>query len=150
MIRFRWVLDANIVYKAAKENSEAVILLLEIELHDGLGLDHEQAIDKEYGPALEQHPTVGGWFWRMVTEGRAKRFDSEIPTECEKCFHKMKFHNDDWKYVGVAMRTEDHLIVTEDLGEHDFCQKICDYLKMTYDTHVLCLAEACEKAKSGT
>lgn len=145
----RWVLDANILYSAAGEDSHAVLLLLSIKVHDRLGLDEEWAIDKEYGPALE-HPIVGDWFWSMYNEGRCKRYASDLPTDCEKEFRKQKFHNDDWKYVGVAMRTEDRLVVTEDLGEHDFCPTICDYLKKTFDMRVLCLEEACKRAQSET
>jgi hypothetical protein len=145
--RFCWVLDANVVYRA-REDYEALLLLVEIQLHDTLALDMAREIDDEYSPALQGDSTIQGWFYRIITDGRFERHDSTLPQDCQKRLRQLKFHDDDWKYVGVAMRTRDHVIVTEDRGDHDFCPDVCSYLAHGYRVCTLCVHDACRKARS--
>jgi hypothetical protein len=148
-IRFRWVLDANVLYAASAENATALVLLMSIQLSDGLGLDEEHRIDGEYEQALTQHPLVRQWFHRMYVDGRCNRYAGNLPSACAKALRKRKFHKNDCKYVAVALQTENRLLVSTNTRAHHFDPTVCRYLRTSHDLEVLCLADACERATAG-
>jgi hypothetical protein len=147
-IRFWWVLDANVLYAASNEDPTALVLLLRIQLDDGLGLDHEHRIDHEYRGALDKHPAVSHWFHRMYVDGRCRRYPANLPPACLKRLRRLKFHDDDDKYVAVALQTAHRLLVTTNLKERHFGPAVCDYLRTTHGVDVMCPADACARARA--
>jgi ABC-type antimicrobial peptide transport system ATPase subunit len=104
-------------------------------------LDTENKIMEEYYKYIKPRTFVSRWWDRMVRDkGQISLFSNSLPGKHRgHLLHKLHFDESDIKFVGVARRTKDNLLVSED---SDYNSAVRDYLKETLGIQVLCPREA--------
>lgn len=114
----------------------------------GIAMDIQGKIEKEYELPRQQIAVIGLWFSHLQSiEGKICRLDSRVFNKNRrKLRESLHFHDDDMVYVGVACKTPDKLIVSEDRSSGDFDECVCQYLNEALGITVLHIAEACDKA----
>ena len=93
-----------------------------------LCLDHEGDIYDEYEPYIKPRTHVFWWWYRMMGQVGHLCYQSNKLAERHerRLVDKLQFDNDDIKFVGVASRSIDKIIVSGDSG---YGQNVCKYLK---------------------
>ena len=64
---------------------------------------------------------------------------TQLPNRYEQALIGMKFDRSDLPFVGVAYRSEDKLLVSED---SDYTPQVCNYLQQQLQIKVLSLPQA--------
>lgn len=143
-----WVVDACVLYEVSKGNLQAFDFLLALLKRHGLALDQGWIIQGQYTPVLYRDAFLKSWFTHLNdTPGKIQWFASDVSSRHRKqLVQSLGFHDDDLVYIGVALRTPDKLVVSEDREPGDFDDPVCQYLEQNFSISVLCIAEACEKA----
>jgi len=85
------------------------------------------------------------WLKRL-RDRKATIFRSgKLPSVHERALLRMNFDRSDLPFVGVAHRSKDKLLVSED---SDYTQQVCDYLQQQLQVKVLSLPQALEIAEN--
>ncbi len=149
----RWVVDACVLYQAAKSNLDAVGFLCAIRERHGIALDQEGVIEDQYSCLIRetslQNSFVKEWFIDLNDRPCGiYRYASRVPSSNKQHLcHSLGMRDDDLVYVGVACQTVDKTIVTEDLGPGDFGPSACQYLEEKLNIAVMPIVEAYKKAQ---
>jgi hypothetical protein len=142
----QWVVDTWVLEKCGEAHDPASLkalqLLSRILEKDMLCLDLEGDILKEYLPHMKPRTHVATWWAEMRKQNSKWAFHSQkLPNAFEQnLVHRLSFDPADLKFVGVAHKTHDHLIASED---SDYSSNICNYLYNVMSIRVICLADAC-------
>lgn len=141
-----WVIDTWVLEKCNDTADVICIkaseLLISILNRDTLCLDIEGEIQAEYYRHISSRTFVAQWWGEMLKRNDKFLFfpNKLVRKHRNNLLNKLHFHNDDIKFVGVANKTRDHLLVSED---SDYCVNVCKYLFDELSVRVLCLTEAC-------
>lgn len=136
----QWVVDTWVLVKCGETNEPiclgAVSFLFRILKRDMLCLDFEGEILKEYNKYFAPHTHVSRWWDEMVKHGHKFAWRSNKLNEKHRhnLINKLGFDKSDIKFVGVAEKTNDRLLVAE---ESDYCKGVCDYLERNLSIKVL-------------
>jgi len=126
-----WVVDTGILVTGSDAYNDLCIKalrLLDSILTSGyLALDHEDGIRDEYGPYVRPGTHAAMWWSQMARLGRFVFYSGKLPRRVSEQLTRLKFDTDDWKFLGVASRTQSHFLVAE---ESDFWKDDVDlYIK---------------------
>lgn len=93
-----------------------------------LCLDTEEDIDKEYDPYIKPRTYLFWWWNRMTGQvGHLCRKSNTLAGRHErKLVNTLHFDSDDIKFVGVASKSRDKIIVS---GDSDYNETVCSYLQ---------------------
>ena len=142
----QWVIDTWVIQKCNETDQatclEAIQLLIRILNKDALCLDFEGEILAEYYGHIKPRTYVARWWEEM------RRYTNKFAYFSGKLGRRhvlnlvtnLHFDRSDTKFVAVAHRTQDHLIVSED---SDYSTEVCDYLLSELSVKVLSLHNAC-------
>lgn len=127
----QWVVDTWVLEKC-NDNSDTnclvcVAFLSMLLIKDKLCLDFEKDIEKEYWGHIRPRTWLSKWWEKMVREkGHLYYWSSYLPDKHrENLVNKLKFHDDDIKFIGITARSKDKLLVS---GDSDYNTKVCNYL----------------------
>lgn len=99
-----------------------------------LCLDPEGEIYSEYSVHIEPRSFVFQWWQKMIGEdGHLCSWSSKLQEKHkDRLVKKLNFDKDDIKFVGVASRSTDKLLVSGDSGYNpNVCQYLTDNLEIT-------------------
>jgi hypothetical protein len=103
-------------------------------------LDYEGAILTEYQRYMPRASFAAAW-WSYVSKRKGIVYYSGRLTEAQKrTLRGCRLHDDDWKFVGVATKTSDRLLVSEDSDFWDQAAMAC--LRDDFRLTLLRVAEA--------
>lgn len=127
----QWVVDTWVLEKCNDTDCvdcvDCIDFLTYIRRRGKLCLDHEKEIDSEYSTYIRPRTFLFQWWLKMTGEaGHLCRWSNKLPVKHKhKLVNNLNFDNDDIKFVGVASRSTDKIIVS---GDSDYNQKVCQYL----------------------
>jgi len=122
----------------------AISLLHQIEEHEHcVAVDFKGEISAEYSRYIPARSLVQDWWVSMQQlAGRIYLETGDLAGQhAAQLRNRFRFHDDDVKFVGVASRTADRLLVSED---SDYTVEVKEYLKEELGITVLSLEEALE------
>ena len=128
-----WTVDTCVLAKCSETDSNDCIeclLFLGLVLKSGkLCLDHEGEIEIEYRPYIKKNPLLRRWWYMMIGQvGHISHWSNKVPNRHKnRLLNRLGFHDDDLKFVGVAARSVDKIIVSG--FDSDYCPEVCQYLK---------------------
>lgn len=127
-----WVVDTWVLATCHSVDCDDCLdclkFLTNLESKGKLCLDHEGEIYKEYKPYIRPRTPVF-WWWKRMTEqaGHFSFWSNSLTARHEMgLMGNLKFDNDDIKFVGVASRSKDKIIVSGDSG---YNANVCGYLQ---------------------
>ena len=141
----QWVVDTWVIATCNDASSnkclDCICFLVMILENGTICLDIESKIKEEYGKHIRPRTFVDRWWARMVRErGQICFFSNSLHEKHRRhLLHKLHFDQSDIKFVGVASKTKDRLLVS---GDSDYNGDICDYLSQELGIQVLCPGEA--------
>lgn len=141
----QWVVDTWVIEKCNDFSDDECLycikFLVTILDEDVLCLDVECDIEKEYYRYIKSGTFLSRWWYRMVREkGQVYFFSNKLSSKHERYLvDRLGFDRSDIKFVGVASKTKDNLLVS---GDSDYNEKICDYLCNELAITVMCPAKA--------
>lgn len=102
--------------------------LTNLEREGKLCLDHEGDIFEEYKPYIKPRTPVFWWWYKMIGQvGHLCYQSNSLAGKHERRLVKnLNFDSDDIKFVGVASRSGDKIIVSGDSG---YNANVCRYLQ---------------------
>lgn len=113
-----WVLDSCIIASSnddgCDEYWDCVSLLIKVGNEDGICLDAEGGIEAEYQKHLNSRLTQTWWDKMIHSQGKVHTCSSRLFRRHKEALDKMKFHDDDIKFVGTAFNSPDHKLVSHD------------------------------------
>lgn len=127
----QWVIDTWVLEKCNDFSSGICVdctAFLSAILENGtLCVDVEQEIEDEYYRYIQPRTFLSHWWHRMVREkGQISFFSNKLPNKCKQhLLNNLHFHSDDIKFVAVASKTKDNLLVS---GDSDYNKNVCEYL----------------------
>ena len=141
-----WTIDTWVLYKVDEGNFDALDFLLAVLRHHKVVFDHERHIEQEYQRCLKRtrNRYLEEWFKRLIARKARVFYSSKLPNRHEKALLGMNFDRSDLPFVGVAYRSKDKLLVSED---SDYTQKVCDYLQQQLQVKVSPLSQAIKLAE---
>jgi hypothetical protein len=111
----------------------------------GMLLDAQGLIEAEYRPHMARCTLLQRWWAAMCRTGRVTFVHGKLSAAQRKhLLDDLRFHDDDEKFVAVAARATDSLLVAE---ESDYTADVQRYLKSELRITVVGLAEALEQAR---
>lgn len=128
----QWVVDTWVLEKCNDtDHSDCIdcIDFLTYLLRKGkLCLDSEEEIETEYSGHIKPRTFLFQWWSKIIGEaGHTSRWSNKLPSKHQnKLLNKLSFHDDDIKFVGVASRSTDKIVVT---GDSDYTNTVRTYLK---------------------
>ncbi|MEZ8216915.1 hypothetical protein B0813_000452 [Candidatus Fervidibacteria bacterium JGI MDM2 SSWTFF-3-K9] len=142
-----WTIDTWVLYKVDEGNFDALDFLLAVLRHHKVVFDHERHIEQEYQRCLKRtrNRYLEEWFKRLITRQARVFYSGRLPNRHERALLRMNFDRSDLPFVGVAHRSKDKLLVSED---SDYTQQVCDYLQQQLQVKVLSLPRALEIAEN--
>ena len=141
----QWVIDTWVLAKCcdcdSMEYMDCMSFMAMILENGTLCLDIEGDIEKEYDPYIKPRTYLSRWWERVVWEKHQVYFYSnKLKAKCEiYLIKKLGFDVDDIKFVGVASRTNDKLLMS---GDSDYSEVVCAYLSGELGIIVKCPDEA--------
>lgn len=101
---------------------------------------------REYEICLQRTGSLVLRNWlKRLRDRKAIIFRSgKLPSIHKRTLLRMKFDRSDLPFVGVAYRSKDKLLVSED---SDYTQQVCDYLQQQLQVKVLSLSQALKVAE---
>jgi hypothetical protein len=132
-----WTVDTCVLYKVhEKTDVDALHFLLSVLDKHCVAFDKEGHIWKEYEKCLEKtrDRVLSEWFKRIVRDKRLVWHSGKLAARYKQALLKMKFDPSDLPFVGVASRSKDKLLVSED---SDYTREVCGYLQETLSVRVL-------------
>lgn len=136
----QWVVDTWVLEKCnepADENCLVCVAFLSTFISkDKLCLDFEREIEREYWNYIQPGTWLSAWWEKMINEkGHLCHWSNHLPNRHSRhLLERLKFDNADIKFVGVAARSTDKLLVT---GDSDYNSDICQYLNTNLGVTVL-------------
>ena len=127
----QWVVDTWVLAKSNDADCADCIDCMDFLMHvlrEGkLCLDFEEEIKAEYDRHIKPRTPIFWWWQKMIGQaGHLCFWSNKLSVKHEnRLVNKLKFDNDDIKFVGVASRSTDKIIAT---GDSDYNQKVCEYL----------------------
>ncbi|MEJ7613598.1 MAG: hypothetical protein SQA66_08160 [Candidatus Fervidibacter sacchari] len=142
-----WTIDTWVLYKVDEGNFDALDFLLAVLRHHKVVFDHERHIEQEYQRCLKRtrNRYLEEWFKRLIARQARVFYSGRLPNRHERALLRMNFDRSDLPFVGVAHRSKDKLLVSED---SDYTQQVCDYLQQQLQVKVLSLPRALEIAEN--
>jgi len=142
-----WTIDTWVLYKVDEGNFDALDFLLAVLRHHKVVFDHERHIEQEYQRCLKRtrNRYLEEWFKRLIARQARVFYSGRLPNRHERALLRMNFDCSDLPFVGVAHRSKDKLLVSED---SDYTQQVCDYLQQQLQVKVLSLPRALEIAEN--
>ncbi len=142
-----WTIDTWVLYKVDEGNFDALDFLLAVLRHHKVVFDHERHIEQEYQRCLKRtrNRYLEEWFKRLITRQARVFYSGRLPNRHERALLRIKFDRSDLPFVGVAHRSKDKFLVSED---SDYTQQVCDYLQQQLQIKVLSLSRALEIAEN--
>jgi len=136
-----------VLYKVDEGNFDALDFLLAVLRHHKVVFDHERHIEQEYQRCLKRtrNRYLEEWFKRLIARQARVFYSGRLPNRHERALLRMNFDCSDLPFVGVAHRSKDKLLVSED---SDYTQQVCDYLQQQLQVKVLSLPRALEIAEN--
>ena len=143
-----WTLDANVLYRAADVDLEALELLGRIKREGHLvAFDFGREIQGQYERCFrrcckERRPgieAVQKWF-KYIIGTAAFTTDGALSKKHRTALSTRLCSEKDWVFVAVLSRTESKRLVTQDLS--DFNSNVCSYLRAELAVAVLQTKEA--------
>lgn len=128
----QWVVDTWVLAKCNNTDCgdcvDCMDFLMSVLRRGKLCLDHEEEIEAEYDGHIKPRTPLFWWWQKMIGQaGHFCRWSNKLPVKHEnRLVNKLNFHNDDIKFVGVASRSTDKILVS---GDSDYNQKVCEYLR---------------------
>jgi len=141
-----WTIDTWVLYKVGEGDFDALDFLLAVLRHHKVVFDHERHIEQEYQRCLKRtrNRHLEEWFKRLIARRKRVFYSCRLPNRYEQALIGMKFDRSDLPFVGVAYRSKDKLLVSED---SDYTQQVCDYLQQQLQVKVLSLSQALKVAE---
>jgi hypothetical protein len=135
-----WTIDTWVLYWA-EEDWNALTLLVLIAEHHCILLDQEGHMAREYEICLQRTGSLVLRNWlKRLRDRKAITFRSgKLPSIHKRALLRMKFDRSDLPFVGVAYRSKDKLLVSED---SDYTPQVCNYLQQQLQIKVLSLPQA--------
>ena len=145
-----FTIDTEILKAATDDDDErygqAIGLCEDIAEAHRIGLDHDDAIHREYAPWLNASKYLTKWYWKIRNRGRACFCHGCLPAPHTSCLLEgLKFHDDDLKFVAVAYNSGHGILVAE---ESDYTDAVREYLAQELRVTVFSIRGAREKARS--
>ena len=142
-----WTIDTWVLYKVDEGNFDALDFLLAVLRHHKVVFDHERHIEQEYQRCLKRtrNRYLEEWFKRLIARQARVFYSGRLPNRHERALLRMNFDCSDLPFVGVAHRSKDKLLISED---SDYTQQVCDYLQQQLQVKVLSLPRALEIAEN--
>ena len=142
-----WTIDTWVLYKVDEGNFDALDFLLAVLRHHKVVFDHERHIEQEYQRCLKRtrNRYLEEWFKRLIARQARVFYSGRLPNRHERALLRMNFDRSDLPFVGVAHRSKDKLLISED---SDYTQQVCDYLQQQLQVKVLSLPRALEIAEN--
>lgn len=135
-----WILDCCVLVNCNEENCnhefymDCMKLLIYIKERDGICLDATNQIYNEYFVYIKPNTFLSKW-WKGITrtQGKTHYCSAHLPNKHKAKLSKMKFHKNDYKYVGTAFNSPDQNLVTFDSHYH---AEIVNYLETSCNINV--------------
>lgn len=129
----QWTVDTCVLVKCGDtDDTDCIVcsVFLGQILRDGkLCLDHEGEIEGEYAPYIRANPWLVTW-WYMITRqvGHLAFWSNKLSERHRRrLIEKLDFDDSDIKFVGVAARSVDKILVSG--WDSDYTVAVCQYLK---------------------
>ena len=128
----QWVVDTWVLAKCNDTDCADCIDCMEFLMYvlrrGKLCLDSEGEIETEYDRHIKPRTPLFWWWQKMICQaGHFCHWSNKLSVKHEnRLVNKLKFHNDDIKFVGVASRSTDKILVS---GDSDYNQKVCECLR---------------------
>ena len=135
-----WVVDTWVLAKcndfSCDDCLDCVGFLSNVLINGKLCLDHENEIQDEYLGYIHPMTWLARWWQKMIGEVGHLAWESNKLSNSHSRHLKDKlfFDQNDIKFIGVASRTSDKIIVT---GDSDFNENVCKYLSESLGINVL-------------
>jgi hypothetical protein len=144
-----WVLDEAVKIGSPNYISAQTFLMLVLDRHH-LALDYNNVILTQYQHAVGRCRSQPGrlppewlqkWIAEVIAKGNIYYHDGKVPNKHWKPLlaAPLAFDDDDETFVGVAYRTPDKLLVSE---ESDYSDEVKQYLSEETGIQVLTVLEA--------
>jgi len=142
-----WTIDTWVLYEVDRGDFDAFAFLIDVLRHHKVVFDHERHIEREYQRCLKRtrNRHLEEWFKRLIARQARVFYSGRLPNRHERALLRMNFDRSDLPFVGVAYRSKDKLLVSED---SDYTQQVCDYLQQQFQVKVLSLSRALEIAEN--
>lgn len=141
-----WVIDTYVLYQAADYILTAQHFLTSISLkpQHKVAVDLGRCILRQYEKCFKRTKNKNEFpqkWWRRIkdTSNKLTFRHGKVSNRCNKHLQDLCCHNDDFPFIGVASRTKDKLLVTED---SDYTSEIRKYLKKELLVQVMSIEEA--------
>ncbi len=109
-------IDTNILKKANENDWNCIDVLscLRRNLNSQLVLDHEGGIKEEYKKHIIWGTPSYVWFHEYMNYKKCAFYSGKRTKRLETDLDKINFHKNDRKFIGVAIRSKDKIIISED------------------------------------
>ena len=143
-----WVIDTCVLAVATPTNEQAldaIHFLNEVLRSHCIAVDEQGEIEREYQPYMRWGSIASWWWQKMVGQaGKIWRFDGRLTQHHRQhLLGRLNFDPSDAKFIAVASRTSNRLLVSED---SDYNADVKDYLEKEMDVAVLSLGDALARA----
>jgi len=137
-----WVIDTNVLVDADNVGNDALDFMVQVKHRHQLVLDYEGEIRNEYQKQIMARKIAPNGFvikWLKYMNGRSDKivfYSKTVRKQYAQKYliNKLNFDSNDLKFVGVASRSKDKCLVTEDCSDYDADVK--DYLLSKLDITV--------------
>jgi hypothetical protein len=136
-----WTIDTNVLYKVAEEyDYDALEFLVSVRGKHMVVFDYDGHIMEEYRKCLNKtrNRYLVKWFNKVQGENRCVWYSSSLRSQHKQALLNMKFDPSDLPFVGVASRSKDKLLVSED---SDYTSTVRRYLGDRLNVHVLSIQQ---------
>lgn len=147
-----WVIDTNILYIASNFRPRAKMLqvhhllttIWETPQHK-VAVDSEGKIEAEYKRCFSisngrNEFQCQWWIYIKQIARKTVTYSGNLSNKhTNYLIRRLRFHNDDLPFVGVASKTKDKLLVAE---ESDYTSQVREYLKNNLQVQVMSIEEA--------
>ena len=136
----RWVVDTRVLAKCNDTDCVDCVdctgFLHKLLIEGKLCLDPEEEIVTEYNRYIKPRSYLFWWWHKMIGQaGHLSYCSSKLSIKHKnRLVNDLGFHDDDIKFVGVATRSADKLLVS---GDSDYNQAICEYLMNEFGVRVM-------------
>lgn len=135
----QWVIDTWVLIKSDEprctEYLDCLYFLLNIMKDGIICLDTEAEIIQEYYRYMKPGTFLSRWWESKKTKNHFMYFSHTLyDRHRQKLEETLKFDKSDTKFVGVASKTADKLLVS---GDSDYSDEICGFLRSELNIQVL-------------
>lgn len=137
-----WTIDTKILYMV-EDDFRAINFLDNVRLRKHIVvLDFEGRIVREYRSCFNSvsyamRKALNKWFSAI----RIRYFSNCLDSKCRTKLTKLKFHQDDWPFIGICIKSNNKKLVAE---ESDYTDEVKEYLEGDLEINILSLQGALE------